>query len=170
MDNKQSVQICFIIIITICSILLFIPKMIYRPGLLLSSIFFIAMANLGLCISWLLMLFNKKMLSRSALTIYLFLPFCLIISSLFYLFNVIIVNKQRIQEENVHPYYQKYMIITLWLICAELLFCYYLFQSLSDEDESSGRLNISIIIFFCILSYFITRFNSIYFTYFSADG
>ena len=47
---EQYEQICIITIIVSCSILLFIPKMLYRPGLILTFLFFYC--NGKFCIVW----------------------------------------------------------------------------------------------------------------------
>ena len=157
-------QINIVTIIVCCSILLFIPKMLYRPGLILTSLFFIAFSTFLLCCIWI----SKSV--RDVITAsFLFLPVCFIISTIFYCCSIINNNKEKIQNENIHIYYEKFMTITLWLICIELIFYYYLYQSMLNNDGTSS-LYISAIILFCILNYFVMRFNSIYFTYFSADG
>jgi len=164
MKQYEYEQLFIVIIIVSCAILLFIPKMLYRPGLILSCLSFIAMASFALCYIWVLES-SRDILSASLL----FLPLCFIFSSIFYCFYVIYKNRERIQNENIHIYYEKFMVITLWLIGIELIFYYYLYQSMLKNDGTIG-LYISTIIFFCILNYFVSRFNSIYFMYFSADG
>ena len=166
MNIKQYEQMCLVVIVTITAVLLFLPKMFYRPGLILSSLFFIGMASIGLLLTW------DRMLSKSQFPylVYLIIPNCFIVFNLFYCFNIIRVNKQKIQDENVHMYYYKFMIITFCLFCLEFIFYYYLFKSLLLQHQAGANLNAMAIIFFSVLNYFVSRFNSIYFTHFSADG
>jgi hypothetical protein len=161
---KEYEQINIVTIIVCSIILLFIPKMLYRPGLILTCLFFIALSTFLLCCTWIF---------RSASDLFsaslLFIPVCFIISTIFKCCSVIYKNKEKIQNENTHIYYEKFITTTIWLICIELVFYYYLYQSMLNGDSTTG-LYISSIILFCILNYFVIRFNSIYFTYFSADG
>lgn len=157
-------QLCIITIIVCCIILLFIPKMLYRPGLILTCLFFISLSTILLCCQW---VFNIARNIKSAC--FLFIPLCFIFSSIIYCSTVIYKNREKIQNENIHIYYEKFMTITLWLICIELVFYYYLYQSLLN-NEGTIDLYISVLIFFCIINYFVIRFNSIYFKHFSADG
>lgn len=166
MNIKQYEQICFVVITTICAVLLFLPKMFYRPGLILSSLVFIAMSSIGLLLTWGKMLSNTKL----PFLIYLILPNCFIVFNLFYCFNIIITNKKKIQDENVHIYYHKFMIISFLLVLLEFVFYYYLFQALLMEDQPRANLNAVAIVFFFVLNFFILQFNSMYFKYFSADG
>jgi len=158
-------QTSIITIIVCCIILLFIPKMLYRPGLLLTCLSFIAMASFVLCCIW---AFNS---ARDFISVtFLFIPLFFIFSSIFYCFYVIYKNRKKIQDENNHIYYEKFMTITLWLICIELVFYYYLYQSILNNEGAAIDLYVSMLIFFCIINYFVIRFNSIYFIHFSADG
>lgn len=161
---KEYEQINIVTIIVCSIILLFIPKMLYRPGLILTCLFFIALSTFLLCCIWIFRS-ARDLISAS----FLFIPVCFIISTIFNCCSVIYKNREKIQNENTHIYYEKFITITIWLICIELVFYYYLYQSMLNGDSTTG-LYISSIIFFCILNYFVIRFNSIYFTYFSADG
>lgn len=164
---KQYEQIFCVIIIISCAILLFLPKMLYRPGLILTCLAFIAMASFSLLIVWCMWLGESGYKMTDGF--YLILPLCFILLNIFYCFTVIKTNQGKIQDDNTHVYYEKFMMTTIWLIFIELVFYYYLFYSILQKEKTTG-LYIVTIIFFCVLNFFVIRFNSIYFTYFSADG
>lgn len=164
--DKQYEQIFCVTIIINCAILLFLPKMLFRPGLILTCLAFIGMSSFFLMVTWIAMLSNEFRMIGGA---FLFLALLFILSNMFYCFRVVEKNQTKIQDENVHLYYEKFMMITIWLIFIELIFYYYLFYSILN-GEKTGGLYISTIIFLCVLNFFVIRFNSIYFTYFSADG
>ena len=164
---KQYEQIFCVIIIISCAILLFLPKMLYRPGLILTCLAFIAMTSFSLLIVWSIWLGMTE--DVAAEEIYLIITLFFIFSNIIYCFLVIKTNQGKIQDDNTHVYYEKFMMTTIWLIFIELVFFYYLFHSILQKEKTSSLYAASII-FFCVLNFFVIRFNSIYFTYFSADG
>ena len=127
------------------------------------------MASFALSGIWVFNTARSDIMADVMMTSYLFAPFCFILPSLLYCFYVIYKNKEKIQNEDTHIYYEKFMIITIWLICIQLVFYYYLYKS-NLKNEGTFGVYLSIIIFLCVVNYFVTRFNSIYFIYFSADG
>jgi hypothetical protein len=171
MLNPQYEQILCVIIIISCAILLFLPKMLYRPGLILTCLSFIAMSSFSLLVGWSIWLgeMGEETGDVAAEEFYLIITLFFILLNIIYCFIVIKTNQGKIQDDNTHIYYEKFMMTTIWLIFIELVFYYYLFYSILQKEKTSG-LYAATIIFFCVLNFFIIRFNSIYFTYFSADG